>query len=223
MPTPFPIKIRTRETQLRNGCKTSGLAKTRVAQSLAVATFPQIQALRSPNSRNCWIASMHCPIDSRHMVPRLAYMEISSRVAIWIDKSESVDERIRRNGFAAVPALELGFLRAFQGCLEQQRRAAGCSSRLDRTVLTDSERHCHIAGDVCHSRNRWVYRRRQFAKNDVSMLSVGKTRILRRRICNEHGQKRHEQSQNRQQPAPFHMADSILNKTLKLPSGEFTR
>jgi hypothetical protein len=194
-----------------------------VVHLLAPATFPQIKALRSPNSRCSWIASLHCLVDSRHMVPRLAYMEISSRVAIWINKSECVDERIRCNSLAAVPALELGFLRAFQGCLEQQRRSAGCSGRLDRTVLADSEHHGHIAGYVCDSRNRRVYRRRQFGKNNVSMLSVGRTRILRRGTCNEHRRKRGEESKNRQQPAPFHMADSILNKTLKPTSGEFTQ
>ena len=60
------------------------------------------------------------------------------------------------------------------------------------------------------------------AKNDISMLFVGRSRFLRRETCNEHGQKRRDQSENRQQPAPFHMTDSILNKTLKLTSGEFT-
>lgn len=193
-----------------------------VAHLLAPATFPQIQALRSSNSRSFRIASLHCLVDSRHMISRLGYLEIFCCAAIWINKSERVDERIRCGDFAAVPALEPGFLRAFQGCLEQQRRAAGCSGRLDRTVLADSEHHGHIAGYVCHSRNRRVYRRRQFGKNDVSMLFVGRSRFLRRETCNEHGQKRRDQSENRQQPTPFHMTDSILNKTLKPTSGEFT-
>jgi len=193
------------------------------AHPLAPTTFPQIKALRSSDSRCSRIAGLRCLVDSRHMIPRLGYMEASCRVAIWISKSERVGERIRCKGLAAVSALELRLLHAFQGCLEQQRRAAGCSGRLDRTVLADSEHHGHISGYVCHSRNRRVYRRRQISKNDLSMLSVGRSRFLRRGTCNEHGQIRRDQSENRQQPAPFHMAESILAKTLKLPSGEFTR
>src|ERR1700722_5110245 len=186
------------------------------AHPLAPATFPQIQALRSSNPRSDYRFTESTYVYNRHVVFRLSYPHTRLVGTIfWLDgtrvgnKLECVNERIRCNGLATVLALQLRLLRTLQRRVVQQRRAAGRGSRLDRTVLADSEHHGHIAADACHSRNRWVYRRRQFAKNDVSMLSVGRTRILRGGTCDEHRQKHRDQSENRQQPAPFHVADYI--------------
>jgi hypothetical protein len=200
------------------------------AHPLAPATFPQIQALRSSNPRSAYRFTESTFVDNRHVVFRLSYPHTRLVGTIfWLDgtrvgnKLECVNERIRCNGLATVSALKLRLLRTLQRRVVQQRRAAGCGSRLDRTVLADSERHGHVACDMCHSRNRRVYRWRQLSYENVCTFSAGESRILRRGTCNEHGQERRKQSENRQQPAPFHVADSILDKTLKPLSGELTR
>jgi hypothetical protein len=200
------------------------------APPLAPATFPQIQALRSSNPRSDYrftVAS--ASVDNRHVVFQLSYSH--TRLVgtfFWLDatrvgnKLERVNERIRRNSLAAVSALELRLLCTLQSRFVQQRWATRCSSRLDRTVLADSEHHGHRACDMCHSRNRRVYSRRQFSYKNFCPFSAGKRRFLRRGTCDERGQHR-EQGENRQQPAPSHMANSILDETLKPSSGGLTR
>jgi len=224
MPRPLPIKIRPREIQLRNGWKTSGLAKTGVARSLAPATLPQIQALRSSSLYGRQIANRYGLVDSRHMILRSSYMEISRRrVAVGINQLECVDERIRRCGFAAVSALELRLLRAIQSRLVQQRRAADHCDRLGATVPPNSEHYGHIAGNVCGPRNRRIHRRRQLSYNNFYTFSFDRNRILSKTTCHECGRQRRDQSKNRPQPGASPMANSILDKTPKPPSGATTR
>jgi hypothetical protein len=228
MPPPLPLEIRTREIQLRNGCRTRGLAKTGVPQSLAIAILPQIQALRSSNSLTVDDSlSTRVRLNYSHTILRLGYpatslllmgdcdATIGHSAALPRNKLERANDRIRCNALATVPILKVQFMRALQSRIVQQWRATRRSRRFDRTVPPNAKPHRHAARSVICSSNQRVYRRREFSHNNFDMCSFGESRILSRGTSNERTQKSPAQGEYRQPAARIYAPDSILDKTLK--------
>jgi hypothetical protein len=178
------------------------LASACVVSSQADAAFPQIQTFGRLNlCRGDLIIKAQCMVENRHMVLRSSYAEIRcGRAGRLVDKFERVNERIRFDGISAVFARELGLLRALQCCRVQQGRTAGRSGRFDRTIVENSKRHSHVTGNVRGPCDWRIDRRRQFSYYNCRMAWVRSSRILSRR---------------RQQPATFHMSDSIFDGMFK--------
>jgi hypothetical protein len=214
MPPPLPIEIRTREIQLRNGCRTSGLAKTGLAQSLAIATLPQMQALRSSNSLtvadsrstrvrlnyNHTILRRGHPATSLHLLMGNCDAIIGHSAALPRNKLERVNDCIQCNALATVPILKVRLLRALQSRIVQQWRATRRSRRFDRTVPPNAKLHRHVARNViCSSNQRYIGAENLVITTSTSVASARAESWAEEHLTNAH--KRARTGEYRQQRA----------------------